>query len=265
MSQENVRNKLYPKSGKFELGAINSGKILNQSYVDSYILETNINYFFNETWGIGLEALFSLNSDTEERYCIENFFNDPLNKLSSPCPQSGENPATYLATVKEANVGPAYVPIREINSMMHLNLLWNPIYGKMLLFHKTTLYFDTFFSLGAGLAFSTFYPGSLTLRDGRKARGDFTKKIPDNVPCPSGDGFPGVCPNEAGFESLVGVAGRPNSESLMNPSFAIGVGQKVHFLKNFQLKFEVKNYTVYDSVNGVGIFFVVLGGVGARF
>ena len=139
-----IKNKLYPKQGHVELNGPNVGVILNQSYVSTYLFNGGINYFWSETWGLGLEMSYALNKDRPERDCIENFYNDPDFLVSAEC-NAGDD---VLTQENRANYGPAYVSIREYNYLFSANALWNPIYGKQILLLSSVMSFDIYASVG---------------------------------------------------------------------------------------------------------------------
>ena len=178
-----VKNKLFPKRRRVEIAGPDVGAVLNQSYVASYVLHANINYYWKEEWGFTLEGLFVINQDKSERYCIENFYNDFENKVAASCPvpgtaidaplYSGTDEQGNPVTVPGANFGPAYVPVRELNYVVTGAAVWNPVYGKQLAFLTRTVYFDLFITIGGGLAFSTYYPEQTILKNGKLSRNRF--------------------------------------------------------------------------------------------
>ena len=266
----NVRNKLFPKNKKIELSLPSFGVVLNQSYLDSFAVHTAASYYVSENWGVTLEAMFAINEDKPERYCIENFYNDYEDQVAASCPDPSEDKTVHLFdsngnAKKGANFGPAYAAVREINTIITGAATWAPIYGKQLAFLTQTLYFDLFFTFGAGVTMSTFYPESSTLRDGRLSRGLVTADLPDNG-CPTGTGIPGVCPNDtdSNWSDLIGVNGRPDPEEHVTPTLAFGLGQKIHFLDRWHLRAEVRNYTLVGTHAGIEMFFMMWAGVGLR-
>ncbi|MCX6124436.1 MAG: hypothetical protein NTV34_06760, partial [Proteobacteria bacterium] len=192
-----VKNKLYPKKGKIELNGPNLGLILNQSYVDTYIVNGGLNYFWSEVWGFGADFSYAMVKDRNERKCIETFYNDPKYEVDAEC--GGPDNITG-----SANYGPAYVNIREYNYIFSGSAIWNPIYGKEIFFLSAVGYFDVYMSLGAGLAMTTFYPQSTTLKNGKESRGTFPA---DGPPGES----PGTGPNDAdeNGKTYYGTEGRP--------------------------------------------------------
>lgn len=265
-SEDNVKNKLFPKVGKFEISMPTGGLILNQSYVDSYLIQGGLTYYLTETWGLGLEGIYVLNSDRPERFCIEHFYNDPFNQLTVPCPIPTDDINAPLKdskgnAVRGASFGPAYAPIRELNILALATAVWNPIYGKQLAFLSFTSYFDLFVTMGLGAALSTFYPESLYLRNGKKARGDLPLDFPPSG-CPK---TIGACPNDADVDTLIGANGRPDSLSETSPMITLGLGQKFHFAKRFHLKAELRNFTLLGGPNTYETYFAMWFGVGVRF
>lgn len=267
-----VKNKLFTKKGKLEISS-NFGMILNQSYISSLVSHSSFSYFVNETWGFSLEGLYSLNSDKSERYCIEHFYNNYENNVGVSCPSEGDQVDLPLYVPGEvdaeghpiikkgASFGPAYVAIRELQYIVTGSAIWNPIYGKQLLLLKNTMYFDIFVTMGLGVAVSTFYPEQTILKNGNLSRGDAPSTIPDDCRRP----LPGVCPTEENYENYIGVKGRPEPENQLNGSVTLGIGQKVHFWQDFNIKFEIRNYSLLGTHNKFETFFMTWLGLGYRF
>ena len=247
-----IKNKAYPKKGRVELNGPNVGLIMNQSYVNTYLINGGINYFWSESWGLGLEGYYALNSDKDERKCIENFYNNP--DYDSSLPQCG-SPEKLAGT--RANYGPAYVNIREYNYLLAANGIWNPIYGKEIFFMSGVVNFDIFVTVGGGLAFSTFYPLTTTLGNGKPSRGQFPGKDT------TGD-TPGTDPNTDG-DAYYGVNGRPVAQKQTNVFLDGGFGQKIHFGEKFNLKAELRSHLVLGTPGGFDMFFSLWGGFGMRF
>lgn len=270
-TEENVKNKLYPRSGRLEFAGPAFGMILNQSYIESYGFHFGMTYFINETWGLGIEGLLAQNTDKSERTCIENFFNDQFEEVGPACLPEGGDPSQYLINengeaVRGANMGPAYVAIREIQNIAMATLVWNPIYGKQLAFLSFTSYFDIYTTMGLGLTFSEYYPESVNLRDGRRARAPFPRDV---LGCPKGSDskgnkVAGVCPDDPEINSLIGIAGRPTPQSQSTPTMTFGIGQKIHFKKYFHIKGELRNYTLLGTESGFESIFAVWLGLGVR-
>ncbi len=245
--QEVVKNKLYPKKETFELNVPNVGMILNQSYIQSYLIHGGAAYFFNESWGIGFEGAMSMNTDKPERTCIESFYNDPRGTdVAAEC-----GPPENLQG--QANYGPAYVPIREIKMMAFANAIWNPVYGKQLLFMSATNYFDLFVTFGGGLVMSDYYPLAATLKNGKPARGTQISNQPNSV---------GASGSET---NSYGKAGRPTPESQTTPALDAGIGLKYHFAKRFNVRIELRNFTLVGTPDGFESMFALWSGFGIRF
>ena len=251
-----VKNKLYPKKGRLELNGPNVGLILNQSYIDTYLVNGGVNYFWSETWGLGLEMSFAMNKDRKERYCIEHFYNDPDYEIAAECGEPG-NISDQSGNGVTGNYGPAYVNIREYNMLFTGNAIWNPIYGKQIFFLSAVVNFDIFISMGGGLAMSTFYPLETKLANGKESRGSFP------APGQSGD-RPGTEPDEAGGP-YYGKEGRPTAQKQSNVFLDGGIGQKIHFGKKFHLKGELRNHLVLGTPGGFDMFLTLWGGLGMRF
>lgn len=247
-----VKNKLYPKRNRLELNLPNVGMILNQSYLTTLIVNGGANYFWDEVWGVGIDFSIGLNSDREERTCVESFYNDPDGDVGSECggPEGLEGSS-------RGNYGPAYVNIREYNSIISGNVIWNPIYGKEIFFLSAVGYFDVYTTGGIGLAQTTLYPETTVLNNGKESRGVF----PAAGTSGSG-GSPGASADEV---DSYGKAGRPLPIKESKVMLQAGVGQRFHFAKIFHFKTELRNHIVVGTPNGFDMFFTLWGGLGVRF
>ena len=257
--KNNVKNKNYPKKKRFELSVPNVGMVLNQSYIETFVLNVGFVYYFSEEWGFGLDYTTASNSDKGERSCIENFYNDPSNQLADPCgdvsnlEELGDRSST---PPRNANYGPAYVPIREISSIITLNVTWVPVYGKQLIFFNNTNFFDLYFEFGGSLVSSTYYSQQEILRNGNASRGTFNEDgTQPNPPI-------GAEPNEFGS---YGIEGRPDPIGESHVALNFGIGQKFHFLKRFHAKLYLRNMTLLGTENTFENLFALFGGFGARF
>lgn len=256
-----VKNKLYPKKGKVELNLPDVGLVLNQSYVNTYLLHGGINYFFSEVWGLGIEGAFAINSDKDERKCVEAFYYNP-DKIPgvAECDQDPNlGGADIPAGESRMRYGPAYVPIRELKFLVGGNLIWNPVYGKQIMLMRATAYFDVFVTMGGGLAFSTFYAESTLLRNGKPSRG----AAPEGS---STVNLPGATKGQKDSTGklLYGPEGRPDPLDQSPPYIDFGIGQKYHFAKRFNFKVELRNFTLVGTDQGFENFFTLWGGFGAR-
>ncbi len=253
-----VKDKLFPKKSAVELDG-KFGTVLNGSYIQTFLLNGGLTYYWSENWGFNLEGIFALNSDKAERACIETFYNDPNFAISSQC---GSSANLSQDSQGDANLGPAYVPIREIQYMGVGNFVWNPIYGKQLVFLSFTTYFDFFVSFGGGLAISKYYPEQTDFLNGTRQRGGlFCTKAEAAKPngC-STDTNPGTTD-----ESLVGIAGRPQPLSQNNIVTHLSVGQRFHFMKRFELLASLDNYTLIGTPQTFDTYLTLFGGLGVRF
>ena len=265
-----IKNKLFPKKKKIELGGPDLGLILNQSYVQSFVVHANINYYWDEEWGFTLEGAMALNSDKSERFCIERFYNDFLNNVGSSCPTPDIDPAAPLyndegVPYRGASFGPAYVPIRELGTLLTGAVVWNPVYGKQLAFLTNTVYFDLFLTMGGGITQSIYYPKQTTLRNGNRSRGTAPPESEIAETC-SEDNIPGACPRtDDSHLAFIGDKGRPDPVAESTPTITLGVGQKFHFKKRFSFKAEIRNYTLLGTEAGFDSFFMTWIGLGVRF
>lgn len=251
-----IKNKLYPKKGKVELNGPNVGLILNQSYINTYIINGGINYFWSESWGLGLEMSYAINQDRQERQCIENFYNDPDHEIARECGEPGDI-ADNDGNGSKGNYGPAYVNIREYNYLFAGNGIWNPIYGKEIFFLSGVVNFDVYLTMGGGLAMSTFYPMTTTLGNGKESRGSFPQNGQTGP-------RPGTEPDDAGGP-YYGKEGRPTAVKEAKVFLDGGVGQKIHFGQRFNFKGELRSHLVLGTPGGFDIFFTLWGGLGMKF
>ncbi len=257
-----VLRKLFPKKRRIEVNA-NFGLILNQSFVDTMLLHGGLSYHFSEEWGLALEGAMSMNQDRAERTCIESFYNDfratGAKPLGGKC-YAGDlgNKASNLPDM--VNIGPAYMPIMEVDNLFSLSAVWSPVYGKQIFsFLPRTSHMDIFLSIGGGIAMSTFYSLSETLKNKKNARNKSTTNDSDKTE-------EAMRANGAtlGEPHLWGVNGRPDAEQLTNPFISLGVGQKYHFLKHIFIKLELRNFTLLATSQGYHNFFSMWGGLGLR-
>jgi len=256
---DNVKRKEFPKKKKIELDLPDVGIILNQAFINTFLVHGGITYFKNEEWGYGIEASMAMNQDKAERECLETFYNDPDNYVDAECAAQGDEEKLSDAQISsKANYGPAYMPIREIRYIIAGNLVWNPVYGKQLVFMGMTNHFDVFLTMGAGLVFSDYYAQRNDLENGRKARATLIKD--ESTGQESLDG--GASPSET---NSYGAAGRPLVEQQTHPFINLGVGQKYHFMDRFSVKFEFRNMTLIGTPNGFENLIAVWAGLGTRF
>ena len=245
--QDVVMRKLFPKRKRLQIES-KGGLILNQSYLNTFLVNGTVSYFFNEEWGMSAEANMAVNIEKGERGCIESFYNDPEFVIGDECgPDVFDQDSSGLA-----NWGPAYVPIRELKYIIGGNLIWNPVYGKQIVLLSATNYFDVYVTMGGGVAFSDYYALQNDLPDGREARGSFSKE--DRA------GNPGTKD-----ENEIGLFGRPIPESQSSILASASVGQRFHFLERFMVTAELKNYLLIGTDAGFDTFFSLSGGLGMRF
>lgn len=229
---------------------MNPGLILNQSYVNTLLYGADITYFFNENWGINLDFIIGSNSDKPERTCIENFYIDPNNDIGAACGLGDGNDQVVLDS-DTARFGPAYVPIREIQSMIIANSLWTPVYGKQLVFLSLTSYFDIYFETGLGIATSKFYAKRDILKNGNRSR----------APAGEADNIDNIGTRRV---SDYGINGRPDAQNQNHVLVNLGFGQKFHFLDSFHIKLYFRNMTLLGTDSGFDNFFTLNFGLGYR-
>ena len=259
-------NKKYIKDKKIEISLPSFGQILNQSFINTYLVSAELGYYLNKDWGIHLEFSKAFNNDKPERFCLEHFYNDPLRKVPSSCPSKGDELQDALKdkngnNFDGASYGPAYLNIREINYLLTANISWNPIYGKQIALLSFTSYFDLYLKAGFGITDSNYYPKVKYLKNNRIAR---KESLPSNYKgCPPDIG---VCPSEPDFENYIGEKGRPDPLELEKISSTISFtfGQKFHFRDSFHIKAELKSYILMNTIEGYESFFAVTAGAGMR-
>lgn len=262
-----VLRKLFPQKNRIEVNA-NFGAIMNQSFIDTMILQGGISYHFSEEWGLALEGVMAMNQDRAERTCIESFYNDfraeaENDSLKGKCREGDlgdkeDKGGSINRYPGKINIGPAYMPITEIGNLFSLSAVWSPVYGKQIFsFLPRTSHMDIFLSIGGGIAMSTSYPLKETLKNGKKARIE-TKQGANTAEQMARHGA-----SEAETESW-GIAGRPEPEQQTNPFISLGVGQKYHFLKHLFIKVELRNFTLLATSQGYHNFFTMWGGLGLR-
>ena len=246
---EVVLRKTFPKKSRVEVEG-SGGLVLNQSYVSTMLFGGGLNYFWSEEWGVGVEAMMASNSDKSERKCLENFYNDPENKVGAECGDGSD-------LTGRANFGPAYVPIRQTNILLGANAIWNPVYGKQIILFRAVTHFDLYILAGGGLAMSTFWKEQTKLKNtDRSNRGTF------NADTTVTAGNPGASASET---SLYGTEGRPDPEASTALQGTFAVGQKYHFTKNLHARIELRNYLLLGTASGFDNFFALTGGLGFRF
>ena len=261
-----VKRKIYPRASKFEIDG-EAGMILNQSYINTFLVGATGNYFFDETWGLSLGFTMGLNSDKEERTCIESFYFDPNDELSSgPCGGPAALDGADSDNDGFPRYGPAYVPIRELNYALSANLLWTPVYGKQLVLLSATSYFDLFFEFGLGINSSTFYPKLDKLRNGNDARGVYQEvedgaSETDKQAAKNANAKIGATADDI---DSYGEAGRPDAVDETNIAVNFGVGQKFHFGKMFHLKVSLRMTTLVATSTGFENLVSLSGGFGLR-
>jgi hypothetical protein len=136
---------------------------------------------------------------------------------------------------------------------------WNPVYAKQILFLSATSYFDLFLTMGAGLAMSDFYPKQLLLKNGKNARGPTPEKSRRDS-----TNVPGVSPKDDPEGNYYGPNGRNDPLQEQHPLITFGIGQKFHFMNRFNIKIELRNFTLIGTDAGFDSFFALWGGLGVR-
>ena len=263
-----IKNRKYPKKKNVELTG-NFGAILNQSYVQSWVASGGLSYFLDESTGYGLEFSYIINSDKEERKCIENFYNkpDPNDSVTGVCASTGD-PAEAKAAFQNADgesyepsMGPAYPPIRQLDYLISGYWVWNPVYGKQLFFMSGVAHFDVFIKVGGGVAMSQLFPLKTSASDGTPYRGTLPP-CEGTVDCSSLPGIPGIPVERTGE---YGLNGRPEPLQETTPMFTLGVGQRYHLADGLNLRIDASNYTLVGTEDIFEMYFVVQAGLNIRF
>ena len=115
-----IKNKYFTKRYRLELD-VNVGGVMNQSFHNSYVVGAGLGFHFSEQIGVHAE------------------FGYVINQSKSECELLGS---------KDFRISPK---INEVNSFYGGYLSYTPIYGKYQLGSGDVLYFDWFFTAGAGL------------------------------------------------------------------------------------------------------------------
>lgn len=269
-----VVNKLFPKTRNLEVSA-GLGGVINQSYIDTFLLHGSLGYNFSEIWGITLDGLFAVtNQDKKERACLESFYNVVSSKkesVSAPCASESNKPQEDTARTSGGgkplvNIGPAYVPITEINHVLTLNAVWTPIYGKQIFsFLPRTSHVDIFLVMGGGIANTQSYKEKTRLKGDTCARAKCDSELgegridTDDTEIPEGIGV------SYAESNLYGENGRPVPIDETKPLITIGVGQKYYFAHRMFIRAEFRNYTLVGTDDGYYSFFALWGGLGVKF
>lgn len=256
-SKEVVLDKLYPKAGRFELG-LEVGSLLNQSYVDTTLYKASLRYFFSETWGVNLMFATASNKDKFERACIESFYNDPQANVDAQC--MSQDDGAGLAQNEDANLGPAYVPIREINQIIAAEAVYGIMYGKQIYFLGAVNHFDILLKFGAGLTRSRYYEERTHVKGdpSTPSRGAFSEE--EGAANPGTDTAPG--PDGT---LRYGPEGRPDPKQETHLTTSLAVAQKFYLARRVSVDVELSNYTLFGTAQQFEPYLVVSAGIGVRF
>lgn len=230
-----IMNRLFPKAKSVEVSA-SAGYLLNPAFVDTSLFELNGRYSFSETWGLGVGFALAKSKDRNERRCVETFYNDPKHEVEAEC--MNDDGGEGLDGAEEANVGPAYAPIRELRQLVTLHGDYSLAYGKMIFLHGVTSHFDLRIRFGGGMTTSDYYEQQPERRD------------------------PGVGKGET---DRYGGAGRPESQRQATPHAYVGFAEDLLFLKRFSFGAELAYYVLIGTPHGVEQFVVMKVGAGVRF
>jgi outer membrane beta-barrel protein len=256
-SREVVLDKLYPKAGRLELG-LELGSLLNQSYVDTTLYKASLRYFLSETWGVNLMFASASNKDKFERACIESFYNDPQASVDAQC--MSQDDGAGLSQDEDANLGPAYVPIREINRMVVAEAVYGVMYGKQIYFLGAVNHFDILLKFGAGLTQSRYYEERTHVKGepSTPSRGAFSEEEGANNPGTDTD------PGPDGTRRY-GPEGRPDPRQETNLTTSLALAQKFYLARRVSFDVELANYTLFGTAQQFEPYLVISAGIGVRF
>ena len=248
-----VLNKLFPKAGRAEIVS-NFGGIINQSYINSLLLHGGLNYYFSEVWGMAVEGVYAFNSDKNERGCLEAFYNK-VEETGDPCRQSEKD---EIPDGTKIRMGPAYVPITELQYLFSISAIWTPVYGKQIFSAlPVTGHMDIFFTIGGGSAMTNYHPLKTTIGD---------TKTPSRCTRKEGDkNVLSGCGVEYEKKDSWGVGGRPKSKEELTMAINLGIGQKYYFVNRLYLDIELRTYNLIGGTETFHNFFALWGGLGFRF
>lgn len=253
-AEEVVLHRLYPKTRGLELG-LDVGVLLNPTFVDTTLTQASLRYFFNETWGVGLGVGMAQTKDRGERECVESFYNDPDRNVDASCASADDGAG--LEQSENANIGPAYVPIRELRQVISLYADYTIAYGKQILLHGATSHFDLRLRFGAGMTVADYY------EERTHVRGDPNRSSRGDTEGPNGAG---VDEGERDSEGLLyGTEGRPTAQRQTNPHLYLALAEELLIFRRFYVGGEFATYLLLGGPTGPEPFFVVRLGAGTRF
>jgi aldehyde dehydrogenase (NAD+) len=252
---EVVKDKFYPKGGRFQLNGT-GGFILNQSFITTALFGLSGTYHFDEWHALNLEVSLGRSFDKADRACVENYYLDSeyanLNgSVYDRCPV--KEPATKDAAepglgnkdperLKQDpnyydNRGPfqknaAYMPIRDLNTLIAANYQWTPVYGKSLFFLSRVVYLDFYLNAGLGVAMSQFYPLKDKVTDSNGQEKDM-KEVGTSDP------------------DQYGIKGRPQPIAQTSPMASFAIGSRFFMARKYLLDIQLKNFSIIGS-NGRG-------------
>lgn len=248
-----VLHRLYPKAKTVEVAA-SAGFLLNPTYVDTQFLQLGARWHWSESWGLGFVLGRARTKDRAERECVESFYNDPLHERGAPC--LSQDDAGGWEKTEEANIGPAYPRIRELTGLATVFADYSLAYGKQILLHGATSYFDLRLRFGAALIRSRLYgeESSIGGDASRPARGD-----------PLGEGGAPKAGVSVDDVHLYGEAGRPTPSDETTPAFYFALAEEMHFFRRFFVLGELGGYVMPVTDVGPELFFMAQLGAGVRF
>lgn len=257
-----VLNKLFPKAGRAEIVS-NFGGIINQSYINSLLIQGGFNYYFSEVWGMAIEGVYAINSDKNERECLEAFYNKVDQNSGPPvCYQEGDD---NITSGTQINMGPAYVPITALQYLVSFGALWTPIYGKQIFSAlPVTGHMDIFFTIGGGFAMTNDY-AKKTKVDGKNLRCTKSSSTDKKTTPGTDDKSLDNCGLAFDDKENWGKNGRPDPEASTQLAINLGIGQKYYFASRLYLDIELRTYNLIGGKQAFHNFFTLWGGLGLRF
>lgn len=246
---EVVLKRLYPKAQSIEIEA-GAGFVLNPTFVDTQLGLATVRYHWSESWGLGLRVGIARTSDRAERLCVESFYNDPDHKAGATCASQDGGAGGKQAGV---NVGPGYMPIRELRGLVGVTADYSLAYGKQILLYGATNHFDLRVRIGAGVLSSYDYDERTTIKgqDARPSRGD---------PAQSG-----VAVDQTDANGLLwGPDARPTPRAVYSPAAFFGLVEEFHFAQRFFISGELSAYLSSGVGGGADLFFMVEVNAGVR-
>lgn len=114
-----IRPRYFIKKNSFELG-LQTGFVANQTFVNTYLGIFILGFHINEAFGFEMSGASAISQNKQDKIILSRDFS--INSQNAP-----------------------------VANFYGGNFMWTPMYGKYQLTTGRVVYFDTFFSMGAGL------------------------------------------------------------------------------------------------------------------